>query len=248
MTAETAITAETDSHYRKSTVKMLSAELSDRQVAWEAFSDQWFVRAQAQEDALIKQGVDAEGLTEWSRAWLVAWNDLDHDAADLCVTTDVQWEDPTMYDEHVASRADFRVYCGQFWHAMPDLQFYPADDMWVDAPDGNLRGCIPWSAIGTFTDPFYMWPAKRTSPVLAPNGGNFEFHGVDRYNLVRCTDGPGGWQIRYGKTNYDILNVMTKIGVMPALTSHKARPMLAGYNAIARAQLAARKTARLLGR
>jgi hypothetical protein len=131
---------------------------------------------------------------------------------------------------------------------MPDLQFYPADDAWVDVQNGALRCCIPWSAIGTFTEPFHLWPVTRTSPKLAPSGGSFEFHGVDRYNFARSDAGPGGLRIRYGKTNYDILNVMWQVGITPALTSQKARPVLLALNSVARTQQALRKAAGLIRR
>lgn len=247
MTAVKSTQAEAivEQQYRKSAVRMLNPAQDQRQQSWERHSDGWFLRFEQQVDQLIKRGVDASGQLEFAKAWLIAWNDLDHDAADLCVWPDVQWEDPSMFGEHVENRADFRKYCGQFWHAMPDLQFYPVDDPWFDEDPkfGGLRVCIPWSAIGTFTRPFHMWPVTKGSPKILPNGGSLELHGVDRYNMVRSDEGPGGWQIRYGKTNYDLLNAMTDLGLLPALTRPVVKPGLLALGAVSRTQLLARRVA-----
>ncbi|WP_405166497.1 ester cyclase [Nocardia sp. NBC_01499] len=220
---------------------MSVTDLDERRSWWETRSETLLARATAREQELIEQGMPAHGMTEWARAWLSANNSQDYDAVDACVTPDVQWEHPTSYDQHVNGRKDFRTFCGQFWNAMPDLRCYPADDPWIDVQDGNARCCIPWTAIGTFTGPLHLWPCTSTSPKLAPNGASFEFHGVDRYTFVRTTDGPGGFQVRHGKADYDLLSLLHNVGLAPTLTSWKARPLLLGLNAVAQAQRATRK-------
>ena len=175
-----------------------------------------------------------DGFISWAHAWHEAWSTNDPDGVGDCVTEDCVWEDPTFLGAQAQGRARVRDYAAMVFTAVPDLRFDPVGLPLFDLTSDRPRVLQAWRGTGTFTGPLKFWPPLGKSATVAPTGRGVDFRGTDYYEF---RDG----KVAYGRTVYDLLEVVIQVGLLPHPNGDLARPLLS--NALKLAALAARALA-----
>lgn len=140
-----------------------------------------------------------------------AFNDHDPDGILSHFTEDVHWEDPSLPEAAVGSRAA-RAAVENLLHAFPDQQF-DIDTLQILLDPEGRYGTSVWSWTGTMTGPI-------DPPGYAPTGKQAHMTGACFYEF---RDG----RIARHVVLYDMLGILQQLGLMPATTSAPAK-MMAG--------------------
>lgn len=195
---------------------------------YEPMVEPWFGRIASQEMRFLKAGFPAEGMTDFLRRWVGAWNSQDLETLVACTTPDMEFLDSAAGHRH--GHEAMREYTRAALVQIPDLAFYPQDDTvrslpYWDFTDGVRRVTFPWVGVGRAVGPL-------TSPdgdfgVIPPLDAEIEWIGIDRYVL---TD---DWRIARIDCDWDVLDIMRQAGVLPSAGSRAMRIAIAAARPMA---------------
>ncbi|MUL47406.1 nuclear transport factor 2 family protein [Mycobacterium sp. CBMA293] len=169
----------------------------------EALIEPFLERCKEQEDMYVAAGFPLEGIAEFWRKWLAAWNDDSPEALEDCWTEDLEWTMSNTGQLEFHGRNETGDFARLGYILVRELGFYPWDGSgnhlpYYDFSNGQVRAVFPYSgATRFFWNRVIPWPRK---PIRGC--------GVDRYVLRKER---GEWRIARIDTDQDFLAALIQM-------------------------------------